>query len=269
MNMAIIEVKKVGKLFDSNEILKNVTFDVNEGEFLGILGPSGCGKSALLRIIAGLETPSYGEILFRGEHLEEPSPDIAILFQNYALLPWKTILENVELPLEAHDIDPEKSRATAMRFVSKVGLKGFENSYPREVSGGMKQATAIARALAIDPDVTLMDEPFSSLDAFSADKLRKLTLDIWKNMKAKASTFILVTNSVEEAVFMCDRILIMSNRPGRILKEIDIKFPRPRDEYARSRNFFSYCDNIKEMMNPKFRPQKEDKKTKHPQGKNS
>lgn len=253
--MKIIEVNDltVFSKDGTTQVLRDVNFNINEKEFLGILGPSGCGKSTLLKVMSGLEKPSYGEILFKGALVEEPTKDIAIVFQHSALLPWKSILENVRLPVEARGFDLEKSRAISMKFIKKVGLKGFENSFPRDISEGMRHAASLARALAMDPDVILMDEPFSSLDAFGADKLRKLTLQIWKSLKAHASTFVLVTHSVEEAVFMCDRILVMSHRPGKIIKDIKIDIPRPRERYARGKKFFRYCDNIKALMAPKQR----------------
>ncbi len=260
--MKIIEVKDVDKRPENADIwvLKGVTFDVYEGEFLGIVGPSGCGKSTLLRAMSGLEKPTYGEVLFRGEPVEEPVKEIAMVFQHSALLPWKSLLDNIELPLEARGIEPGKSREIAGKFVEKMGLGGFENSYPREVSEGMRHTTALTRALAIDPEVILLDQPFSSLDAFSAEKLRKLTLDLWKNRKAHTNTFVLVSHSVEEAVSMCDRVLVMSHRPGRVVKELVIDIPRPREEHFRDKEFFGYCDIIKEMMNPKFKPGGRDEK---------
>ncbi len=261
--MKIIEVKDVGKRPENTDIwvLKDVTLDVYEGEFLGIVGPSGCGKSTLLRIISGLEKPTYGEVLFRGEPVEEPIREIAMVFQHSALLPWKSLLDNIELPLEARGIKPDESRVIARNFVEKMGLGGFENSYPREVSEGMRHTTALTRALAIDPEVILLDQPFSSLDAFSAEKLRKLTFDLWKNRKTQTNTFVLVSHSVEEAVSMCDRILVMSHMPGRVVKELVIDIPRPREEHFRDKEFFEYCDIIKEMMNPKFKPGNSDEKS--------
>ncbi len=253
--MKIIEVNDltVFSKDGTTKVLRDVNFGINEKEFLGIVGPSGCGKSTLLKVMSGLEKPSYGEVLFKGNLVEEPIGDISIVFQHSALLPWKSVLENVRLPVEARGFDLKKSRSIAMEFIKKVGLKGFENSFPREISEGMRHAASLARALAIDPDVILMDEPFSSLDAFGADKLRKLTLDIWKSLRARASTFILVTHSVEEAVFMCDRVLVMSHRPGKIIKEINIDIPRPREKYARGRKFFNYCDTITALMAPSHR----------------
>ncbi len=253
--MKIIEVNDL-TVFSRDgtaQVLRDVNFSINEKEFLGIIGPSGCGKSTLLKVMSGLEKPSYGEILFKGVPVEEPTKDIAIVFQHSALLPWKSVLENVRLPLEARGLGLEKSRSIAIKFIKKVGLKGFENSFPREISEGMRHTASLARALAMDPDVILMDEPFSSLDAFGADKLKKLTLQIWKSLRARASTFVLVTHSVEEAVFMCDRILVMSHRPGKIIRDIRIDIPRPRERYARGKKFFRYCDTIKALMSPKYR----------------
>ncbi|MFH0890054.1 MAG: ABC transporter ATP-binding protein [Candidatus Aenigmatarchaeota archaeon] len=252
--MRVIEVDNVSVIPENSKhaVIRDVTFGVNSGEFLGIVGPSGCGKSTLLRIMAGVERPTYGEVLFNGQQFTEPQKEIAIVFQHSALLPWKTMLQNIELPLEARGMDADTARGIALKFVKKVGLVGYENSYPRETSEGIRHTTSLARALAVNPIVVLMDQPFSSLDAFSADRLRRLTLDIWKASENKTSTFVLVTHSVEEAVSMCDRILVMSHMPGHILKEIKIDMTRPREDHMRDEKFFAYCDEIKEMMNPKF-----------------
>ncbi len=260
--MKIIEVKDVGKRPENADVwvLKGVTFDVYEGEFLGIVGPSGCGKSTLLRTISGLEKPTYGEVFFRGELVDVSVKEIAMVFQHSALLPWKTLLDNIELPLEARGIESGSSREIAGKFVEKMGLGGSENAYPREVSEGMRHTTALARALAIDPEIILLDQPFSSLDTFSAEKLRKLTLDLWKNRKTRTNTFVLVSHSVEEAVSMCDRILVMSHRPGKVVKELIIDIPRPREGHFRDKEFFEYCDIIKEMMNPRFKLNNRDEK---------
>ncbi len=252
--MKVLKVNGVSVIPESsnNAVIRDVTFSVNSGEFLGIVGPSGCGKSTLLRIMAGVEKPTYGEVLFNGQPFTEPQKEIAIVFQHSALLPWKNVLQNIELPLEARGLDPKAAREIALKFVERVGLTGYEDAYPRETSEGMRHTTSLARALAVDPAVILMDQPFSSLDAFSADRLRKLTLDIWKGSESKTNSFVLVTHSVEEAVSMCDRILVMSQRPGHILKEIVIDIARPREDHMRDAKFFAYCDEIKSMMNPKF-----------------
>lgn len=234
------------------DVLKGVSFDVKEKEFLCIVGPSGCGKSVLLRLISGLDKPSQGKIFFKHEMIEGPVMDTAMVFQNFGLLPWKTVLENVELALEARGYaerySKEKMRIKAMKYAEMVGLKGFEDSYPREISGGMKQCVGIARALAVDPEVVLMDEPFSTLDAITAEKLRKLVLDVWRNQRTKAGTFVMVTHQVEEAVIMGDRVLVMSHRPGTIIGEVKINIGRPRTEHLRHKEFFKACDEIKSLM---------------------
>ncbi|MFH1105958.1 MAG: ABC transporter ATP-binding protein [Candidatus Aenigmatarchaeota archaeon] len=252
----MIKVLDVSKTFEVGnhkvDVLKDVSFDIDEKEFLCIVGPSGCGKSVLLRMITGLDTPTQGKIFFRHELVKEPLMNAAMVFQTFGLLPWKTVLENIELALEARGYterySKEKTRAKAMKYAEMVGLKGFEDSYPREISGGMKQCVGIARALAVDPEIVLMDEPFSTLDAITADKLRKLVLDVWHNQRTKTSTFVMVTHQVEEAVIMGDRVLVMSHRPGSIIGEVKIKIGRPRTAHLRHKEFFKACDEIKSLM---------------------
>ncbi len=228
--------------------LKNISFGVDENEFVAIVGPSGCGKSTLLRIIGGLETPASGEVIFKGEPVTKPRPEITMAFQNFALLPWKTSQENVELPLVIHGVEPEKARKRALKFLRIVGLKGFEKMYPIELSGGMKQRVGIARALALEPDILLMDEPFSALDALTAEKLRRLVLDIWHDRRNVTNTFVMVTHLIDEAVFMADRVIVMSPRPGRVVADLKIDLPRPRVQYQRSSEFFRQIDKIKSII---------------------
>jgi len=252
--MSVIEARNVTKVFEGEKrvpALDDVSFSVGVDEFLCIVGPSGCGKSTLLRIIAGLEKPTSGEILFHEQTVTSPTSKITMIFQTFGLLPWKTVIENIELPLEIQGVEAESRRETALKFIKEVGLEGFENVYPHDLSGGMKQRVGIARALAVKPEVLLMDEPFSFLDELTAMTLRKEVLDIWNDPNLPTNTFIMVSHNVEEAVFMADRILVMSPRPGRIVGNVDVNIPRPRIRQFRSRAFFEYCDKVISLLEEK------------------
>lgn len=250
--MSVIEVENISKAFlmDKSNILvlDNVSFSAGNDEFICLVGPSGCGKSTLLRIIAGLEKPDSGRILFRGEPLTKPTPKITMVFQLFGLLPWKTALENVEVPLEVLGVKKEDRVHTAQEYLRMVGLEGFENTYPHDLSGGMKQRVGIARALALSPHVLLMDEPFSSLDELTAKTLRELVLNIWRNPALPTNTFIMVSHNVEEAVFMADKVIVMSPRPGKIIGEVKIDIPRPRTQFLRDKRYFEYIDKVVELL---------------------
>src|SRR4030042_5231143 len=216
--MSIIEIQNVSKTFPTDKtnilVLDNVSFSVGKEEFLCIVGPSGCGKSTLLRMIAGLEKPSSGRILFNGQPITGPSPKITMVFQLFGLLPWKTALENVEVPLEVLGIVEQSRLHIAEEYLQMVGLEGFEKTYPHDLSGGMKQRVGIARALALKPEVLLMDEPFSSLDELTAKTLRDLVLGIWRKREEPPDSILLVSHNGEEAVYMTERVIVMSSRPG-------------------------------------------------------
>jgi NitT/TauT family transport system ATP-binding protein len=248
----VIEVENITKTFATDKskisVLENVSFSVGNDEFACLVGPSGCGKSTLLRIIAGLEKADSGRVLFRGQPVTEPTPKIAMVFQLFGLLPWKTALENVELPLEVIGLGKEERRKVAKEYLRMVGLEGFENTYPHDLSGGMKQRVGIARALALKPEVLLMDEPFSSLDELTAKTLRKLVLDIWRDPALPTNTFIMVSHNVEEAVFMADRVIIMSPRPGKVVGEVKIDIPRPREKHLRDPAYFNLVDKVVEIL---------------------
>src|SRR4030042_1952458 len=250
--MSIIEIQNVSKTFPTDKtnilVLDNVSFSVGKEEFLCIVGPSGCGKSTLLRMIAGLEKPSSGRILFNGQPIKEPSPKITMVFQLFGLLPWKTALENIEVPLEVLNMPKESRVHVAEEYLQMVGLEGFENTYPHDLSGGMKQRVGIARALALEPTVLLMDEPFSSLDELTAKTLRDLVMNIWRNPALPTNTFIMVSHNVEEAVFMADRIIVMSPRPGKVVGEIRVNIPRPRSQYLRAKEYFNYVDETINLL---------------------
>ncbi|MGQ9513908.1 MAG: ABC transporter ATP-binding protein [Thermoproteota archaeon] len=243
----MLKVRNLVKKFTGERTIvaiDGITFEVNEDEFLCIVGPSGCGKSTLLRIIAGIEKWNSGEVLFHDKLINGPNEKIMMIFQHFGLLPWKTALENVELPLEVHGIAREEARKIAMEYLQKVGLGDFADAYPHDLSGGMKQRVGIARALAMKPEILLMDEPFSSLDELTASTLRREVLRIWADPKLPTHTFIMVSHNVTEAVFMADRVLVMSARPGKIVEEVKVDIPRPRVEHTRDPRFFDIVDHV-------------------------
>jgi len=246
--LPVLEVKDVTKTFPLEKskisVLEDVSFSVNRDEFVCLVGPSGCGKSTMLRIIAGLEKADSGEILFHGQPQTSPNPKITMIFQLFGLLPWKTAQENVEVPLEVHGMKKETRVEIARSYLRMVGLEGFENTYPHDLSGGMKQRVGIARALALQPEVLLMDEPFSSLDELTAKTLRELVLEIWRDPSLPTNTFVMVSHNVEEAVYTADRVIVMSPRPGRVVGEVKVDLPRPRTKYLRDSKYFQRVDEV-------------------------
>jgi NitT/TauT family transport system ATP-binding protein len=230
---ALLQVDGVCKAFPKPDggnlaVLEGVQLRLVEGQIVGLLGRSGSGKSTLLRLIAGLDVPSAGSLAFRGQPIDGPPCGIAMVFQSFALFPWLTVFENVALGLEAQNMDKVQIRKRSLAAIDLIGLDGFESAYPRELSGGMRQRVGFARALVVHPDVLLMDEPFSALDVLTAETLRTDFLDLWAEGRAPIKGVILVTHNIEEAVLMCDRILVFGSNPGRILNEIDVKMPQPR-----------------------------------------
>ncbi|QQY80100.1 NitT/TauT family transport system ATP-binding protein/sulfonate transport system ATP-binding protein [Keratinibaculum paraultunense] len=235
---SIIKIQNLSKRFNSKEnitvdALKNINLDVEENDFICIVGPSGCGKSTLLRIIAGLEDATEGKINYKGKELLEPTSEIGMVFQNYSLLPWRTVIDNISLGLEFKREDKRTRLEVASKYLELINMQKFANAYPYELSGGMQQRVAIARALANDPQVLLMDEPFGALDAHTRIILQKELLRIWEQNK---KTVLFVTHSVDEAVYLSDKIVIMSSNPGEIKEIVNIDMERPRDrgdiEYA-------------------------------------
>ena len=208
--------------------LQDVSLSVSEGEFVALLGPSGCGKSTLLRIITGLQRPSQGEVLYRGARLKGVNPHASIVFQTFALFPWLTVLGNVEAALKAKGIPSAMRTARAVDLLDRVGLDGFETAYPRELSGGMRQKVGFARAMAIEPEVLCLDEPFSALDVLSAEALRGELLELWTSGKIPTRALFMVTHSIEEAVLMADRIVIMEKNPGRVVSDMKVPLSHPR-----------------------------------------
>jgi NitT/TauT family transport system ATP-binding protein len=206
--------------------LHGFDIEVDECEFLSIVGPSGCGKTTFLNVLLGLVKPDSGELRIRGKPISGPGPDRAMVFQEFGLLPWRTVLNNIELGLELKGVPVETRRQVSRRFVHMVGLAGFEGHYPHELSGGMKQRVGLARALATDPDVLLMDEPFAALDAQTRDVMQVELLRIWQEAR---KTVLFVTHQIDEAIYLSDRVMVMTKRPGHAKKIFTIKLPRPRD----------------------------------------
>jgi len=232
MSMSVLEAKHVYKTYLNQKgdkvrvVLRDVSLSIEENEFVCLLGPSGCGKTTLLNIFAGFETPLQGDVLYRGERIDGPSPKRAVIFQEYSLLPWKSVLENVEFSLDRNDLSKKQREETARKYIELVGLTEFSDQTPHSLSGGMKQRVAIARTLAMRPDVMLMDEPFSSLDEQTKKHLDQEILDIWNKEKR---TVLFITHSIDEALLLGTRILLMAPSPGRIVKEWTIGSGVERD----------------------------------------
>jgi NitT/TauT family transport system ATP-binding protein len=239
--MPYMEVKNIGKVFQSRRsddviAIDDVSLNMERGEFYCLVGPSGCGKSTLLRIIDGLIEPTIGEVRIEGKVVEGPGFDRGMVFQQFNLLPWRTVLGNIEFGLENRRISKKERKQRAMRYVELVGLEGFVEGYPSQLSGGMQQRVGLARALAIEPEILLMDEPFGALDAQTREVLQGELTRIWSIEKR---TVLFVTHDIEEAIFLADRVIIMSSRPGRIVDIVDVDFPRPRDNDLRSKAEFA------------------------------
>jgi NitT/TauT family transport system ATP-binding protein len=247
---AVLSVRGVRQGFarGSSEllVLSDVDLTLRDGEIVGLLGRSGSGKSTLLRIIAGLIEPSGGEVLYRGQPITGPAEGIAMVFQTFALFPWLTVLQNVEAGLEALGVPGKESRRRALAAIDLIGLDGFESAYPRELSGGMRQRVGFARALVVNPALLLMDEPFSALDVLTAETLRTDFLDLWTERRLPIKSVLLVTHNIEEAVFMCDRMLVFSSNPGRIAAEITVPFPHPRNRMDKA--FREMVDDVYAKM---------------------
>jgi NitT/TauT family transport system ATP-binding protein len=248
--MALIEVTDVDKSFASRHgtisIMKGVTFSVADNDFLAIVGPSGCGKSTLLRLMQGLDQPTAGTIRFRGKPVTQVCQQMAMVFQSFALYPWLTVKQNVAFGLEARGASPERVEAAVERYIGVTGLVGFEEAYPRELSGGMRQRVGLARGLAVEPAVLLMDEPFSALDALTAESLREEVLQLWQDPGLPPEAVVLVTHNIEEALAMADRVIVLSRRPGRVLAGVLVNLPRPRDR--KSKAFYELTDYVYSLI---------------------
>lgn len=250
----MIEIKNLSHSFGGDigkpfPVLDNISLSVYENEIVCLVGRSGCGKSTLLNIISGLLQPTHGKVLVAGKRVHEPQSGVSFVFQNFALFPWLTVIENVALGLEAQGIDPSNAREDAVAGIDLIGLEGHQDAYPRELSGGMQQRVGLARALVVKPSLLLMDEPFSSLDILSADILRNDILDLWLKKQMTCKSILTVTHNIEEAVAIANRIIVLSSNPGQIIAEIPVHLPHPRHRF--SSDFRNLVDNIYESMTAK------------------
>ncbi len=233
----IVRAEAVTKTFTTPDgralpVLDAISMRVDEGEIVALLGKSGSGKSTLLRCLAGLIAPSAGTVSYRGTPLTATNPGVAMVFQSFALLPWLTVQQNVELSLQARGVAEDERRERALKAIDLIGLDGFEGAYPKELSGGMRQRVGVARALVVEPDALFMDEPFSALDVLTAENLRGEIVGLWEGHEAPVRSVLIVTHNIEEAVLLADRILVLSSNPGRIRAELAVGLPRPRDRRA-------------------------------------
>lgn len=251
MSETIISIHKLSKAYKKAAtqdllVLDDINFELKEGEIVALLGKSGSGKSTLLRIIAGLISSTSGSVSYRGQLVTKPVRGIAMVFQSFALMPWLTVLENVELGLEAQGVGREERRRRAIEAIDIIGLDGFESAFPKELSGGMRQRVGFARALVINPDVLLMDEPFSALDVLTAENLKSDLLGLWQEKKTNTNGILLVTHNIEEAAMMADRIVILGSDPGYIRADLKVRFAQPRK--ADSPEFQDLVDTIYTLM---------------------
>jgi NitT/TauT family transport system ATP-binding protein len=247
----IIEARQIEKAFDrpdggQAQVIAGMDLKVEPGVITALLGPSGSGKSTLLRILTGLTPPTRGQVLWHGRPLAESNPNVAIVFQSFALFPWLTVLENVEVPLLARGMPHVERHRRAVRTLSTVGLRGFENAYPKELSGGMKQRVGFARALAVEPEILFMDEPFSALDVLTAENLRGEVMELWLGKKIPTRSVFIVTHNIEEAVLLADRIIVLDRNPARIRADFRIPLAQPREKSSAA--FLLYVDYIYKLM---------------------
>ena len=233
-------------------VLDHVSLQLNSGEIVGLLGRSGCGKSSLLRIVAGLAFPAEGKVSYDGSPVTGPVDGLAMVFQSFALFPWLTVLSNVEIGLRAKGVAEEEARKRALKAIDLIGLDGFESAFPKELSGGMRQRVGFARALVVNPKILLMDEPFSALDVLTAETLRTDLLDLWVEGRMPIKSILMVTHNIEEAVLMCDRIVVLSSNPGRIAAEIKVGLQHPRNRL--DPQFRQMVDNIYALMTKRTQP---------------
>jgi NitT/TauT family transport system ATP-binding protein len=254
---ALVSVRDLSKTFSTRDggvlpVLESIDLEVQPGEIVALLGKSGSGKSTLLRCIAGLVLPSAGSVCYRGHPLQGINPGVSLVFQTFALLPWLTVQQNVELGLEAQGLAPADRASRALEAIDLIGLDGFESAFPKELSGGMRQRVGFARALVVQPDLLLMDEPFSALDVLTAENLRTELLELWQAGEFPAESILIVTHNIEEAVTFADRVIVLGTNPGRIRAELRCQLPRPRDR--RDQPFTSLVDEIYGIMTDRPSP---------------
>jgi NitT/TauT family transport system ATP-binding protein len=248
---AIIEAVGVEKSYPQGDgtriqVVGATNLAIEPGKIIALLGPSGCGKSTLLRILTGLSQPSSGTLLWHGKPLDGQTPNVAIVFQSFALFPWLTVIENVEAPLETKGVADVERHKRALRALDTVGLDGFETAFPKELSGGMKQRVGFARALVVEPEVLFMDEPFSALDVLTAENLRSELLQLWLNKKMPTSAIFIVTHNIEEAVMLADRVMVLGRNPARVRSDFNVRLKHPRDR--KSARFVELVDYIYKVM---------------------
>ena len=245
-----LEIKEVGKVFKTKKgettALEKTSFSIEEGEFVTILGPSGCGKSTVLRIVAGLEEATSGQVLLDGQEIHGPGPDRGMVFQSYTLFPWLSVKDNITFGLKLKGVSQKERDDIAGHYLQLIGLEGFENHFPIQLSGGMKQRVAIARALANDPKILLMDEPFGALDAQTRNIMQEVLLKAWEESK---KTILFITHDVDESIFLADSVYVMTARPGRLKKRIPIALERPRDFSVKaSAQFTEYKEELLSLI---------------------
>jgi NitT/TauT family transport system ATP-binding protein len=250
IDTALIDIRGLNKVYETQDqpvvALRNVDLQIHLGEFVSFVGPSGCGKSTLLNIIGGLLDRTGGEVRFRGDDQSAPRREIGMMFQTPVLFAWRTVLDNILLPIEVFKLDKAAYRERAMELVELVGLTGFERAYPRQLSGGMQQRVSLSRVLVYDPEVLLLDEPFGALDEFTREAMNLELLRIWSG---SGKTVLFVTHNINEAVFLSDRVVVMTPRPGRIARVIDIDLPRPRArEHMRLPRFADHVFEVRELL---------------------
>jgi len=256
----LLQLEHIYQLYGSGQrrftAVEDVNLTLREDEFVALLGPSGCGKSTLLRIITGLLEPSQGRVLYRDRPLHGVNPYASIVFQTFALFPWLSVLDNVELALAVKGVEAPVRLTRAVELLDRVGLDGFESAYPRELSGGMRQKVGFARAMAVEPELLCLDEPFSALDVLSAESLRGELLELWTEGKIPTKAILMVSHNIEEAVFMADRIVVMDKDPGRVIAELEINLPHPRQR--KSAEFQNWVDQVYATLAGQTRSEKEE-----------
>jgi len=258
MPEAIIQASKVEKFYGEQHegsipVIAPTDLSIEPGQIVALLGPSGSGKSTLLRMLTGLARPSRGEVFWHGQPIRSCSPNVSIVFQSFALFPWLTVYENVEAPLKARGVNSFERRKRSLKILDTVGLDGFEQAYPKELSGGMKQRVGFARALVVEPEVLFMDEPFSALDVLTAENLRSELLELWGKKAIPTKAIFIVTHNIEEAVLLADRIIVLGKNPGLIRTDFEVTMPRPRER--KSPEFINYVDYIYKVLTSPTHPE--------------